>query len=146
MTTKCPACEKLKWRRSRPAHGMLFAVIEQAFQNWPESHPAFIPRNKEHLRYWLTKEAGDEFYDVPLTIKPDEMPAERIAWLLQAVLYKSDSERMFVEVDENGDVVCKVTKSIAWSKMGQDDFNKLSSAIYEQLSLLGLHHDRIEVA
>lgn len=149
MTTKCPACEKLKYLRSKKQHGRLFVVVEEAFKHWSKTHD-FQPRNDDHLRYWLEKEAG--LFDVPVTYRPDYFTADQIEILLTGLLRSIAGvnrklgivrDAVFIEEDERGSIVVKVTRSIAWLALSQDDFNKLSSDVYEVLAVHGFDHNQL---
>ena len=150
MTTKCPACEKPKYLRSKKQHGRLFVVCAEAFKQWPADHD-FQPANEDHLRYFLEMQAG--LYDVALTYRPDKMKASDIAVLLETMLKaiamanpKIDTkDKVFIEpsVGPRGktQVVVKVTRSIAWLALSQDDFSALSSAVYDVLYAHGFDHN-----
>jgi hypothetical protein len=149
--TRCPDCP-LKYMRSKEAHSRLFVVVEEAFKHWPADND-FQPSDKEHLRYWLEKEAG--LYDVALTYRPDKMKAADIAVLLETMLKaiamanpKIDAKnKVFIEptvgLKGRTQVVVKVTRSIAWRSLAADDFNALSAAVYEVLAAHGLNHDQL---
>lgn len=151
--SKCPLslpeCERLKYLRSRKQNGRFFVVIEEAYKHWSKQH-GFQPGNEEHLRYWLEKEAG--LFDVAMTYRPDAFTAEQIEALLVGLL-KAIADRnrklgvardaVFIEEDERGSVVVKVTRSIAWLVLPQDDFNKLSGDVYEVLAVHGFDHNHL---
>lgn len=55
MSHVCQTCGQKT--RSRPQLNRFMALMEAAYQNWPESHE-FQPRDMEHLRKWLVIKAG----------------------------------------------------------------------------------------
>ncbi len=75
VKTFCQACGAEK--RSAPEHNLLFVVIEEAFQNWPEAHP-FRPVDAEHLRAWLCIEA-DHVETMDVSDLSDADPAVVVA-------------------------------------------------------------------
>lgn len=55
MSHICQACGQKA--RSRPQLNRFHALMEAAYQNWPDTHE-FRPKDKEHLRKWLVIKAG----------------------------------------------------------------------------------------
>lgn len=123
----CPECGceiGAKKRRSVPDHRRLFALIKQAFDNWPEGHE-FTPENPEHLRAWLVCKAGwreATAYDLG-----ERADADVVALALQAGI-KAAKGVGFVKV--HGRSVAVITpKSIDFRSMGQAEFGLLRDAI-----------------
>lgn len=107
--------------RSRREHNMLFRAIGVAFNNWPEYHP-FKPNNAEHLRYWL--EVGAGYGDTIIY----ENPVEALK-----ALQASFKDKAFAEV--SGDrVYVHIPRSIAYGKMGKQNFHELVEAIDKVLT------------
>ena len=54
----CKTCgQPLPSPRNRDRLAAFFCMLKPAFAQWPETHP-FQPMSEEHLRSWLTVEAG----------------------------------------------------------------------------------------
>lgn len=84
----CPACKRaLAHDRSDKAHRMLFAVIAEAWRQWPEAHP-WQPEDAEHLRAYLFVKA--RYFD-PIDIKVKHTDAAILAPQLTA-LVKANSD------------------------------------------------------
>lgn len=123
----CPECGceiGAKKRRSLPDHRRLFALIKDAFDNWPEAHE-FTPENPEHLRAWLICKAGwreAKAYDLG-----DKADAAVVAIALEAGI-KAARGVAFVRVI--GRSVAVITPlSMDFRKMGQAEFGLLRDAI-----------------
>lgn len=123
----CPECGceiGAKKRRSVPDHRRLFALIKQAFDNWPEGHE-FTPENPEHLRAWLVCKAGwreATAYDLG-----ERADAAVVALALEAGI-KAAKGTGFVRVV--GRSVAVITpKSMDFRAMGQAEFGLLRDAI-----------------
>jgi len=123
----CPECGcdlAPRKRRSVPDHRRLFALIKQAFDNWPEAHD-FQPENAEHLRAWLVCKAGwRETTSYDLGEKAD---ADVVALALQAGI-KAAKGTGFVKVHGRG-VAVITPKSMDFRSMGQAEFGLLRDAI-----------------
>ena len=123
----CPHCGteigEIK-RRSIPDHRRLFALIKQAFDNWPEAHE-FTPESPEHLRAWLTCKAG--WRDATAYDLGERADAAVVALALEAGI-KAARGVGFVRV--HGRSVAVITpKSIDFRSMGQQEFGLLRDAI-----------------
>lgn len=123
----CPECGceiGAKKRRSLPDHRRLFALIKDAFDNWPEAHE-FQPESPEHLRAWLVCKAGwreATAYDLG-----DKADAAVVAIALEAGIRAARGVG-FVRVV--GRSVAVITpKSMDFRAMGQHEFGLLRDAI-----------------
>jgi len=111
-------------RRSIADHRRLFALIRNAFDNWPERHE-FQPDNAEHLRAWLVCKAGWRMttaYDLGAKADPDV-----VALALQAGI-KAAKGIGFVTV-HNRLVAVVTPKSMDFRSMAQAEFGHLRDAI-----------------
>lgn len=141
----CPECGcdlAPKKRRSVPDHRRLFALVRQAFDNWPEDHD-FQPESAEHLRAWLVCKAGwreATAYDLG-----DRADAAVVALALQAGI-KAAKGVGFVKV--HGRSVAVITpKSIDFRSMGQAEFGLLRDAITEIIKAeIGIDHEAARAA
>jgi len=102
--------------RSHSQHGLFFAAMALAFDNWPDGHP-FQPKDAEQLRYWLEIRAG---WGSSLLLRDPTT----------AVEYMSNywRDNMWAEQTEEGFVVHRA-KSIAYSKMQKGDFVELVNRV-----------------
>lgn len=124
----CPHCGgSLESGRSSPDHRRFFALIQAAFEQWPEKAP-FHPDNSEHLRAWLLCKAG---YRTNTVIEPpksmDDLAYYDLVATIEGVMRAMDGHGFVVMHD--GLVVIVRPRSIAWHKLGQRDFGKLRDDI-----------------
>jgi hypothetical protein len=123
--SRCPQCgfdQGHNHKRSNPDHRRLFALIREAYQHWPETHP-FEPQNAEHLRKWLIVTAGPEWRNARQTWLTNDEATRRI--VKEA---KKDSLDSFAIGDGTTLAMCS-PKSIAFHEMSQDEFGRLRDAI-----------------
>lgn len=127
MTT-CPTCGvRQKKIRSPEDHRRFFGIISAAYHHWPEA-PAFQPDDPEHLRSWLLCEAR---YRNATEICCDWIEESHTAGLVAVAIeaaIKAAHGRGFVRVYD-GRVIVVAPKSIAFEKLGQDDFNVVRNAV-----------------
>lgn len=127
----CPECGSVfpvnsKHKRSSPQHRRFFAVCRAAYIHWPELDQDFRPRNEDHLRYWLTAEAGK--FTVTKTVRFESVDPVKGYWVMRALLDNCEDDRMFLELD--GDVLIqKRALSVAHDAMDQKEFNELQDAV-----------------
>jgi hypothetical protein len=143
MTAHCPNCGcVLEKPRSRNQHNRFFALATAAFNHWPESHN-FRPKSVDHLRYWLTVEAGR--FDVVRNIRVHSVDAIALQALLEGVLRTSDDERLFIDID--GDLVCvrkaHSIKTTGADAMPQREFSILCDEIDSVLRAEGFDPDQL---
>jgi hypothetical protein len=122
MTALCPTCRRVAGR-SREEHNLLFAVIAQAFDNWPESH-AFQPSDAEHLRAWLLIEAGH--YEAMAATS--SMSATDIAEMGRFFM---GGRKEFRIVRRRGRLAVLRPATIRKSVLGPTKYREVSRAVYE---------------
>ena len=125
----CPhcGCEVEAKKRSAPDHRRLFAIIANAFKQWPEAHD-FQPDNPEELRAWLIAKAGWS-EKTPIAM-PDDM-TEQMQVLFRLSIeagIKAAKGTAFVVPYRRG-VGIVTPKSMAFAEMDQKDFAQLRDAI-----------------
>ena len=113
-----------------------FAVAAAAYMHWPESERE-QPGNKEHMRKHLEMRAGWRIVGASVDlagVPPDEALLLAKAAILGAGTYAHP-------VIHNGQLVVWRPKSIAFNKMGHEEFCKLNNAvdevIYEVFGITG---------
>ena len=124
----CPECGceiGERKRRSVPDHRRLFALIKQAFDNWPEAHE-FAPESPEHLRAWLVCKAG--WRDATAYDLGQRADAAVVALALQAGI-KAAKGVGFVKVHNGGSVAVITPRSMDFRTMGQQEFGLLRDVI-----------------
>jgi hypothetical protein len=142
----CPHCgaefePPKKAERSYPQLKRFHALIRQAFLHWPDAQTEFRPRNREHLRHWLQKEAGH--FEVVKTIVCKEADSpKRLTAVLTAVLNASEDDNLFVEV-EGLSVVVKRSVSISYAALAHLSACALFGQIDDVLKSLGLDPDKL---
>lgn len=127
--------------RSHPQLKRFHALMRAAFNHWPEAQTEFRPRNKEHLRYWLEKEAG-HFEVVKTIICKQADDPKRLTAVLTAVLATASDDNLFVEV-EGLSVVVKRAVSISYDALAHMSACALFGQIDDVLKSLGLDPDRL---
>lgn len=134
MTEKsCPHCGGLLHRpRSGPDHRRFFALIQAAFEQWPETHD-FQPDTAEHLRKWLLCTAGfRERVDIAVPFADDEPAVAKLAAIAIQSALEAAGAYAFVRPDpKGGRVAVYKARSIAWDKIGQKEFAEIRTAIEE---------------
>jgi hypothetical protein len=128
---ECPHCGKIITKhRSSPDHRRFFAVIQRAFEHWPEAHETFAPESPEHLRAWLLCKAG--FREATPIMLPDDA-TDHMRGLFRLAIeasVRAAGGYAWVVPYQSGAAVVK-PKSIAWSKVGQSEFSEIRSAVEE---------------
>ncbi len=123
----CPHCGteigEIK-RRSIPDHRRLFALIKQAFDNWPEAHE-FTPESPEHLRAWLTCKAG---WRKSTPIQFGSKTDQSLMVLAMTAAIKAAGGNAFVTPHGTG-VAVIAPRSMCFKGMGQQEFGLLRDAI-----------------
>lgn len=140
----CPDCGAVfsaaaPTRRSTPQHRRFFGVIKAAFHHWPEADE-FRPRNVEHLRYWLEKEAG--YFTIVKTINCQSVEPSQLVAVLTAVFSGAEDDRLFVEVEGSHVSVLKV-KSISYDELEHLDACRLFDAVEGVLRARGIDPDQL---
>lgn len=121
--------------RSYPQLKRFMAVCKAAFDHWPHNH-RFRPKNVDHLRYWLEKEAG--YFHAVKTIRCNTVQSGYLGALLEAVVRTSDDDRQFIEAE--GDTVTVLrTDSIAYRKLPHHSacalFNDVDDVLHKELGI-----------
>jgi hypothetical protein len=134
----CPACGfVLEKPRSRNQHNRLFALATAAHHHWPHDHE-FRPKSVDHMRYWLTVEAGR--FDVVKHIRVRSVEPEALLALLTAVMATSTDEQLFIEAD--GDLItvkrAHSIKTHGPNAMPQREFAQLCSEVDAVLEANGM--------
>lgn len=131
MSDKCELCGSPRHHhqtRSAPQFRRYHKLIDAAFLHWPERHN-FRPKSRDHLRYWLTVEAGK--FDVAKNIRVHSVDAIALQALLEGVLRTSDDERLFIDID--GDLItvkrAHSIKTTGPDAMPQREFAQLCSEV-----------------
>ena len=131
---ECPHCGKVIVKaRSSPDHRRFFAVIHRAFEQWPEAHPTFVPESAEQLRAWLLCKAG--FREATPIMLPDDA-TEHMRDLFRLAIeasVRAAGGYAWVVPYQNGAAVVRA-KSIAWTRVGQSEFNAIRSAVEDVIA------------
>jgi hypothetical protein len=138
MTAHCPHCGGIiEKSRSRNQHNRLFALATAAYHHWPSSHE-FRPKSVDHLRYWLTVEAGR--FDVEKTIRVRSVEPDALLALLTAVMSTSKDEQQFVDLDGELITVRRAhsIKTTGAEAMPQREFSILCGEVESVLEANGM--------
>lgn len=140
----CPhcGCEVEAKKRSAPDHRRLFAIINNAFKQWPEAHE-FQPDDAEHLRAWLICKAGWR-ESTPIAMPDTMTDAMQVLFRLSIEsAIRAAHGRAFVVPYRRG-VAVHTPKSMAFAEMPQQEFAKLRDAITDILeATLGCKVDEL---
>ena len=139
----CPHCGAvLEKPRSRNQHNRWFALATAAFHHWPEAHE-FRPKSVDHLRYWLTVQAGR--VDVVKSIRVHSVDAVALQALLEGVLRTSDDERLFIDIDHDLVTVRRAhsIKTTGPDAMPQREFAQLCSEVDAVLEANGMDPEQL---
>jgi hypothetical protein len=140
----CPHCGKGGKRRSIDQHRRYFAVIKQAFENWPETHD-FQPDNAEHLRKWLQVKAGYRTVQEIDVTRSDPRSMQIIESTLRAAMKATGDYAWTVVHGKRLYVVA--SRSIAFDKIPHGEFSTLNNKVQEVIeSEAGIKVDQMEVA
>lgn len=115
--------------RSVEQHRRYFAIINQAFMHWPESHEAQFA-SVEECRTWLQMKSGHREIAarIPITaMKPDKAKLLAEAAIRAAGAYA-------IPVVHGTDLVIWKPKSIAFNKLSHLAFCALNDAVSEVIS------------
>jgi hypothetical protein len=129
----CPNCGYVLdgHYRSTPDHNRFFALIESAYEHWPEAH-RFQPKSAEHLRGWLLCEANHCTREI-LQFEyeaDDQTRAKILAFgevLFEACMRQAPRPR-YLEWTFAG-LEVRTPKSISHQKCGQKRFNEVRNAV-----------------
>lgn len=117
--------------RNPRRHAMFFAVITEAYRNWPEGHE-FQPENRDHLRAWLLCKAGHvETLDVTLPMTGDLTTKAVMA----ALVAFTGSKSVFVGVSKSGKIRAFRPKSQSFSKCKEAEIKPIVDRVYDIISV-----------
>jgi hypothetical protein len=119
----CPCCE-YTWEpgrpRSLPQHRRFFALVKQAYDNWPMSHERQFS-NLDECRRWLTAKAG--YYEVKAEIPLAGVKPELARILVDAAIQAAGGSG-FPAVHK-GVLKIIVASSVRFNRMGPQEFGAL---------------------
>lgn len=119
----CPCCD-YTWEpgrpRSLPQHKRFFALIKQAYDNWPEAHERQFS-GLDECRRWLTAKAG--YYEVKAEIPLSGIKSE-LARILADAAIQAAGGAGFPAVHK-GVLKIITAASISFHKMGPQEFGQL---------------------
>ncbi len=138
----CPNCGGPMKHRSQADHGMFWAVMQRAFDNWPEDH-AFRPDSKEHLYGWILIEVG--YRECTEVETNDKAIAIAVAKAIFSVT-KREIHCMRVYGTATGVRVC-VPQSGDYEHAGKKKYEAMRAAVYEVIeATLGCKIDELKRA
>lgn len=130
----CPTCHQPWQHRSDADHGMFWAIIERAFQSWPEQHP-FCPTDKNELYGWLLIEAD---YCVSGEVQDRDINAIRkSARVFMDLAGESNHPIYYMRLNPTKKGV-KVTipKSLSYKTAGKRQFEDVRAKVYEIIEII----------
>ena len=117
--------------RNPKRHAMFFAVLAEAFKNWPEAHE-FKPESPEHLRAWLLCKAGHcETIDihVPAGANLSMHP------MMLALVAFTGSKSVFVGPTKSGNLRAFRPKSQSFSRCKEADIKPIIDRVYDIIAV-----------
>lgn len=131
--------------RSTPQHNRYFAMIERAFDQWPEAHD-FAPADSEHLRKWLQCKAG--YYiatDIALPPHKNQRAIAKIVVAAVTAAFNSVGEHAWVKENAKGNSIRVFrSKSIAYDKLKHLEACALFNAVAEIIEIeTGVSADKL---
>lgn len=128
--------------RSPKDHGLFWAIMERAYDNWPVDH-VFQPDSKEHLYGWILIEVGKrECTEVDTN---DRDVAKAVAKAIFSVT-KREIHCMRIFGTDTGIRVC-VPESGDYEHAGKAKFEAMRSAVYEYIeTTLGVKIEQLKQA
>lgn len=130
----CPHCGCKIDAKSRPRSvdqlRRFFGVLRAMFRHWPET-AEFQPDSEEALRKWVLVKAGHrETTDIPVAWAEDQPGLTKLTALSIESAVKAAGAYAFVRPHPEGGIVRVFkAKSIAFNKLGQEEFNALNDAV-----------------
>lgn len=125
MSDHCEHCGAIRGKpRSLAHHRRYFSVIRSARAHWPESHPTQFDSDDE-CRYWLQMKCGHR--EIGARIELDGMSREQAMLVAEAAIRATAVYA--VPVMHRNVLVIFRPKSIAWDKIDQREFAKLSDEV-----------------
>lgn len=116
-------------QRSHPHHNLLFAVIQRAYENWPEGEE-FQPESAEHLRSYLLIKAR-HFKNLDLYCEnPD---ANSLEDQLRSIIKNVAEKPPIIHTFEWG-VRLYWPQSISYAAVGRAKFNAICEAVFQIIS------------
>lgn len=128
--------------RSSKDHGLFWAIMDRAFDNWPADHP-FQPDSKEHLYGWILIEVG--YRECTEVETDDKAVAAAVAKAIFGVT-KREIHCMRIYGTSAGVRVC-VPQSGDYEHAGKKKFEAMRSAVYEYIEItLGVKIEQLKSA
>lgn len=128
----CPHCGVELVARSSPDHRRLFAIIAEAFKQWPEQYEYFQPDTPEHLRAWmLCKLHHSTATEIPV---PDGVDPKMLATMMPAIMgittaiMRECKTHAFVRTN-GGKIAVYKPKSLSFGEVDQKYFNGLRDGV-----------------
>lgn len=136
----CKCCgQELPSPRNRERLAAFFCMLKPAFAQWPESHP-FQPLSEEHLRAWLTVEAG---WHTTRELEIGGPSKQHAANALRYFIDAGDGYRFFSMTAKG--IRERRPKSIAFRKCSEADFKRVIDTASEIIeTVIGVPIDRMK--
>lgn len=128
--------------RSDEDHGMFWAIMQRAYECWPEQHP-FRPDSRDHLYGWCLIEAG---HKKCVEVETDN-PSQAVA-VVKAIYEVSGDEVHCIRLfgTPSGIRIC-TPKSLSYRTAGKKKYEDVRSAVYEIIeSVLEVKIDELKRA
>lgn len=129
MAVRCEHCGSPMRQRSHPHHRLLFAVIQRAFENWPEEEK-FQPEDAEHLRSYLLIKAR---HFKKLDLHCDNPDAISLEDQLRTIIETVADKPPLIHTFEWG-VRLYWPDSISYAAADRQKFNAICEAVFQIIS------------
>jgi len=137
--------------RSSQDHRRLFALIQKAFEHWPETNE-FRPSSAEHLRAYLQCKAG-HYECTPVFVDDIHLfPEEKrgiafklVSLAVEAAVAAALAEGSYAFTRVHGDAIAVFRpKSISWASLDQRAFAPIREAIEHEIEqVIGVKADAL---
>lgn len=131
MTT-CTHCGSPLRHRSDSDHGMFWAVMDRAYDNWPEREGLFQPTSKEHLYGWLLIEVG---HSESIEIETKDYEVAKVFARGFFTLTRRKIHCMRVFETEKG-MRITVPQSLSYAEAGKKKYEDVRAKVYELVEVI----------
>ena len=132
-----PVKIEIEQPRNPRRHAMFFAVITEAFKNWPEGHE-FQPESTEHLRAWLLCKAGwsDTLdLDLPTSGSKSGNGTHAIDKLMKVLVAFTGSKHVFTKPLSAQRIRAYRPKSQSFAKCKESEIKPIIDRVYDIIAI-----------
>lgn len=129
--------------RSASDHGMYWAILQRAFDNWPVTHP-FRPTSKDHLHGWLLIESGHA-QSVDVETENVDVAKAVAKGIFEVTRREIHAMRIFGL--HAGGIRISVPQSMSYEEAGKRKYEQMRADVYEVIeTVLGVKVEELKRA